>query len=69
MIALMNVKILDIEYALPVKVVTNEELQNENPDWDMHNVEIKSGVKERHIVSDGETAFDLAKQACDKLFF
>lgn len=68
MISPINVKILDIEYALPVKIITNEQLQNENPDWDMHNVETKSGVKERHIVSDGETAFDLAKQACDKLF-
>jgi 3-oxoacyl-[acyl-carrier-protein] synthase-3 len=67
--SLLNVKILDIEYALPDKVLTNEGLQGEHPDWDMHNVQIKSGVKERHIVSDGETAFDLAKQACDKLFF
>lgn len=65
---MVNVKILDIEYVLPDKIVTNEDLHNENPDWDMKNVEIKSGVVQRHIAADGETAFDLAARACDKLF-
>lgn len=65
---MVNVKILDIEYVLPDKVVTNEDLHAENPDWDMRNVEIKSGVKQRHIAADGETAFDFAARACDKLF-
>lgn len=63
-----NVKILDIEYVLPDKVVTNQDLHNENPDWDMRNVEIKSGVIQRHIAAVGETAFNLAARACDKLF-
>lgn len=63
-----NVKILDIEYVLPDKVVTNQDLHNENPDWDMRNVEIKSGVEQRHIAAEGETAFNLAARACDKLF-
>ena len=66
---MVNVKILDIEYVLPDKVVTNEDLHNENPDWDMKNVEIKSGVVQRHIAADGETAFDLAARSCDKLFY
>ena len=63
-----SVKIQDIEYSLPNKIVTNEDLQNENPHWDMRNVEIKSGVKQRHIAASDETAFDLAARACDKLF-
>lgn len=63
-----NVKILDIEYVLPDKVVTNADLHNENPDWDMRNVEIKSGVVQRHIAGEDETAFNLATRACDKLF-
>lgn len=64
----MNVKILDIEYVLPEKIVTNNDLHNENPNWDMRNVEIKSGVLKRHIAKEDETAFDLAARACDKLF-
>jgi 3-oxoacyl-[acyl-carrier-protein] synthase-3 len=65
---MQNVTILDIEYVLPERVVTNEDLNRENPDWDMRNVEIKSGVVQRHIAAEGETAFDLAARACDKLF-
>ena len=64
----MRVKIKDIEFHLPEKVVTNLDLHEENPDWDMRNVEIKSGVVQRHIVAEGETAFDLAAKAADKLF-
>jgi 3-oxoacyl-[acyl-carrier-protein] synthase III len=63
-----NVKILDIEYALPDQVVTNEDLNQENPDWDMRHVALKSGVVQRHIAAEGETAFDLAARACDQLF-
>ena len=69
MMSTQIVKILNIEYSLPDKIVTNEELHNENPGWDMRNIEIKSGVIERRIVSANETAFDLAKRACDKLFY
>jgi len=64
----MKIKIKDIEYYLPEKIVTNYDLHEENPDWDMKNVEIKSGVIQRHIAEEGETAFDLATKAVDKLF-
>lgn len=64
----MKVKIKDIEYHLPEKIVTNSDLHEENPDWDMKNVAVKSGVVQRHIAADGETAFDLAVKAADKLF-
>jgi 3-oxoacyl-[acyl-carrier-protein] synthase-3 len=64
----MNVKIKDIAYHLPEKIVTNDDLHAENPDWDMKNVEVKSGVVQRHIAADTETAFDLAAKAVDKLF-
>jgi len=64
----MNVKISDIEFYLPEKIITNADLHEENPDWDMRNVEIRSGVVQRHIAADGETAFDLAAKAADKLF-
>jgi len=64
----MKVKIRDIEYYLPEKIVTNIDLHEENPDWNMKNVEIRSGVLQRHISADGETAFDLTAKAVDKLF-
>jgi 3-oxoacyl-[acyl-carrier-protein] synthase-3 len=64
----MKVKITDIEFHLPEKIVTNNDLHEENPDWDMKNVEIKSGVVQRHIAAEDETAFDLAAKAADKLF-
>lgn len=64
----MSVIIKDIAYHLPENIVTNKDLHEENPDWDMKNVELKSGVVQRHIAVDGETAFDLAAKAADKLF-
>ena len=64
----MGTIISSIEYYLPEKIVTNQDLENENPSWKMDDVESKSGVRERHIAEEDETAFDLSKVACDKLF-
>lgn len=64
----MRIKIKDIAYHLPEHVLTNEDLGVEHPDWDMSNVEGRSGVAKRHIARDGETALDLAYEACEKLF-
>lgn len=57
-----------IAYALPEDVVTNEMLAAENPAWDMARVMARTGVATRHIARSDETAFDLARQACDRLF-
>lgn len=64
----MRVKIKDIEYYLPEHIVTNQDLHEENPDWDMNSVEERAGVVKRHIARDDETALDLSLQACKKLF-
>jgi 3-oxoacyl-[acyl-carrier-protein] synthase-3 len=64
----MNIKIKNIEYYLPQKLVTNNDLQRLNPDWDMTKLAEKSGVLQRYIAANNETAFDLACMACDKLF-
>lgn len=64
----MNCKIAHIEYELPHKTVTNEDLLRENPDWDIEKLLPKTGVLNRHIAAEGETAFDLAVRACAKLF-
>lgn len=64
----MKVAIKDIEYALPGKIVTNSDLSNENPGWEMAHVEAKSGVRQRHIAADDETALDFTKIAADRMF-
>jgi len=64
----MRVKINDIAYYLPERIVTNEELKKENPSWDMSLIEERVGVLKRHIARDDETALDLSVQACEKLF-
>jgi len=64
----MNLIIKSIEYYLPETIITNEDLQKENPDWDLEKVAEKSGVYQRHIAGENETAFDLSVKACDKLF-
>ena len=64
----MSLIIKSIEYYLPENIVTNEDLQKENPHWNLDNVAEKSGVYQRHISGNNETAFDLSVKACDKLF-
>ncbi|WP_276348707.1 ketoacyl-ACP synthase III [Daejeonella sp. JGW-45] len=57
-----------IEFVFPQKVVTNSDLSKEFPDYNFSLFEAKVGIKNRYVVSGGETALDLAKQACDQLF-
>ena len=64
----MRVSIKDIQYKLPECVVTNDDLHNENPSWNMDQVANRSGVLSRHIARKDETALDLALEACTKLF-
>jgi len=64
----MSLIIKSIEYYLPNNIVTNDDLQKENPDWNMDKVSEKSGVYQRCIARENETAYDLSVKACDKLF-
>lgn len=64
----MRIKIVDSAYYLPERAVTNQQLQKENPTWDIPLVEESAGVVKRHIAGDDETALDLSFQACKKLF-
>jgi 3-oxoacyl-[acyl-carrier-protein] synthase-3 len=56
-----------IEYSLPKRVVTNQNLKNENPDWNMNLTFSKTGVASRHFASEGELASDLAFAAATTL--
>lgn len=57
-----------ISYYLPERVVTNEELLKEFPDWTVDKVAQKVGVDSRHLAAPGETAGDMAEKAARKLF-
>jgi len=63
----MGVKIANIEYYLPEKVVTNDQLAKQFPDWSSEKIEKKVGIRERHIVNEDETALDLALKAAEKV--
>jgi 3-oxoacyl-[acyl-carrier-protein] synthase III len=56
-----------LTYVLPERVVTNDDLQRENPDWDMPRIAGKVGITQRHIAADDETSADLAFAAGRKL--
>jgi len=56
-----------ISYYLPEKVVTNEELIKEFPEWSVDRVAQKVGVDSRHLAAPDETAGDMAEKAARKL--
>ena len=57
-----------ISYYLPEKVVLNEELVKEFPEWSVDKVAQKVGVDSRHLAAEDETAGDMAEKAARKLF-
>ena len=57
-----------ISYYLPERIVTNDQLVAEFPEWSVDKVAKKVGVNNRHIASEQETAGDLAEKAALKLF-
>ena len=63
----MEAYIKAIAYYLPEKVVTNEQLVEEFPEWSVEKIAKKVGINERHIAADNETAGDLALKAAEKL--
>ena len=57
-----------IAYYLPERVVTNEELVKDFPEWSVDKVAQKVGVDSRHLAAEDETAGDMAEKAALKLF-
>lgn len=64
----MTAFIKGITYYLPKKVITNDQLVINFPEWTGDKIVEKLGIKKRHIVSTNETALDLAEKAVN-LFF
>ena len=63
----LGIYIESIGYALPELAVSNKKLSEEFPDWDFKHLEERTGVAQRHIVTDGETALDLSILAFNNL--
>jgi 3-oxoacyl-[acyl-carrier-protein] synthase-3 len=57
-----------VDYYLPQKILTNEELVQDFPEWDVDKIMEKVGINKRHIAAENETAADLAVEAAQKLF-
>ena len=56
-----------ITYFLPERIVTNEEIVRDFPEWSVEKITEKVGVKRRHVAADDETATDLAEKAAQRL--
>lgn len=63
----MGIAIQAIEYYLPNNIVSNQDLEKQNPNWKPEKIFNLTGVRERRIVADNETAVDLAEMAAKKL--
>jgi 3-oxoacyl-[acyl-carrier-protein] synthase-3 len=63
----MKAYIKAIDYYLPQRIVTNEELVRDFPEWSVEKIAAKVGVNKRHVVAKNETATDLAIAAAEKL--
>ena len=63
----MKAFIKAITYYLPEKVISNEQLVEEFPEWSVEKIAKKVGIYERHIAADDETAGDMAFKAAKKL--
>lgn len=64
----MDAFIKGISYYLPEKVLTNEELVAEFPEWSIEKVAKKVGICQRHISEKGETVSGMAAKAAENLF-
>lgn len=62
-----KVQITAIEAALPAGVLTNAELFQRYPHWNIGRLADRTGVDQRHIAEHDETALDLATSASAKL--
>jgi 3-oxoacyl-[acyl-carrier-protein] synthase III len=63
----MNATITAVEYHLPAKVLTNEELAAEYKEWTIDRIRSKTGIEQRHVSGPEEFASDLAVQAAEKV--
>src|SRR5690349_1596181 len=63
-----HAEIAAIEYYLPTRVLTNEEVASQYPGWTAEKIESKTGICERRLASEGECSSDMGVAAARKLF-
>ena len=63
----MKVYIKDIAYYLPEKILTNDQLAAEFPEWTTEKIAGKVGISERHIAAPDEAVSDMAVAAAERL--
>lgn len=64
----MKAFIKNISYYLPEKILSNELIHAEFPEWDIHKISSKTGINSRHISAVDEFTSDMAFEAASKLF-
>jgi 3-oxoacyl-[acyl-carrier-protein] synthase-3 len=64
----MHGKIAGIEYALPTRTLSTEELSSLFPEWSVEKIDQKTGIHCRHLSAPDECASDLGYSAAEKLF-
>lgn len=64
----LHARILDLAAYLPSRLLTNDELAVLYPDWSADKILAKTGIRERHIALEDETAADMACAAAENLF-
>ncbi|MDR0506978.1 MAG: ketoacyl-ACP synthase III [Dysgonamonadaceae bacterium] len=64
----MQAYIRAISYYLPSKIISNDQIVREFPEWTVDKINNKIGIRERHVAADDETATDMAVKASEKLF-
>lgn len=64
----MGAFIKAIDFYLPERIVDNEEIIKDFPEWTVEKIADKVGIRERHVASENETATDLAIKAAERLF-
>lgn len=64
----VSARLAAIATHVPERVLSNDELAADFPDWSAAKILEKTGIHERRIVATDETALDLATAACAKLF-
>src|SRR5699024_7000586 len=64
----MHAAVEAIEYVLPERAETMEQLGAEHPEWQPRKLASRTGIHTRHLAASDETASDLAERAARQLF-
>lgn len=65
---MLHASVAAIEYFLPQKVVSSQDLAAEFPEWSVDKIEQKTGIQQRHTAGPDECSSDLAEKAALALF-